>query len=390
MTMGSVLACMLFSITACQPSNPEQQNQVSATSKADTTALEGALAIIAWPGYIERGDNDPKVDWVSAFERDTGCKVSVKTAGSSDEMLSLMNQDIYDLVTASGDASLRLVTAGLVQPLDVTRIPSFTRVDTRFQSAAWHTVDGKHYGVPYQWGPNVLMYNNAVFKKAPSSWSVLYEQQLLDDGKSNKGRLQAFDSPISIADAALYLKSKQPELGIDDPYALTEIQYNAVIAAVRAQRELLQNYWHEASVHIEDFKQDRFVASSAWPFQVNALRKQGLSVASTIPKEGATGWADSTMLHVRAKHPNCAYAWMQWSLQPKVQGDVAAWFGSLPVVTEACSDISALGQDGCKINGMDNFEEIHFWRTPEARCGKAEECVPYSRWARDYVEIMAD
>ncbi len=379
-----------FFLSACQPSGSESQKQMTAPAINNSTALEGALAIIAWPGYIERGENDSAVDWVTAFERDTGCKVNVKTAGSSDEMLALMHQDDYDLVTASGDASLRLVAASLVQPLQVARIPSFGHIDSRFQSAAWHTVDGKHYGVPYQWGPNVLMYSSAAFKQAPDSWRVLYEAQLLDDGLSNKGRLQAFDSPISIADAALYLKFKQPELGIDDPFALTEHQYQAVINVVRVQHELLQGYWHEANVHIEDFKQGRFVASSAWPFQVNTLRKQGQAVASVIPKEGATGWADSTMLHVRAKHPNCAYAWMEWSLQPKVQGDVAAWFGSLPVVPAACSDNAALGMDGCKTNGMDNFEKIHFWRTPEARCGKAEECVPYSRWTRDYVQIMAD
>ena len=390
--MFGLFAFIILGLTACQPGGSQQQKQkqISAPVKINNNTLEGALAIIAWPGYIERGENDPGVDWVSTFERDTGCKLSVKTAGSSDEMLALMNQEDYDLVTASGDASLRLVAAALVQPLQVSRIPSYSKIDARFQSAAWHTVDGKHYGVPYQWGPNVLMYNTAVFTQPPDSWRVLYEEQILGDGKSNKGRLQAFDSPISIADAALYLKFKQPGLGIDDPYALTGTQYTAVIAAVRAQHELLQSYWHEADVHIEDFKQGRFVASSAWPFQVNALRKQGQSVAATIPKEGATGWADSTMLHARAKHPNCAYAWMEWSLQPKVQGDVAAWFGSLPVVPAACSDNAALGMDGCKTNGMDNFEKIHFWRTPEARCGKAEECVPYSRWTRDYVQIMAD
>ncbi|MEO6103552.1 MAG: extracellular solute-binding protein, partial [Pseudoxanthomonas sp.] len=177
----------------------------AATPVAVAPVLEGQLDIVAWPGYIERGESDKAYDWVTGFEQASGCKVNVKTAGTSDEMVSLMNQGGYDLVTASGDASLRLVAGGKVQAIDVARIKSYSSIDPRLQDAAWHTVDGKHYGVPYQWGPNVLLYNTKVFKTPPTSWSVVFEPQNFPDGKSNKGRVQAFDGPIYIADAALYL-----------------------------------------------------------------------------------------------------------------------------------------------------------------------------------------
>ena len=164
---------------------------------------EGSLDILAWPGYIERGQTDKSYDWVTEFEKQSGCKVNVKTAGSSDEMVALMNQGGIDLVTASGDASLRLIAGKKVQPVDISKIPSYSTVDERLQNAPWHTVDGTHWGVPYQWGPNVLMYNTTVFKdKPPTSWSVVFEETTLPDGKSNKGRIQAFDGPIHIADAA--------------------------------------------------------------------------------------------------------------------------------------------------------------------------------------------
>ncbi len=353
-----------------------------------STALEGELSIVAWPGYIERGETDKNYDWVTGFEKDTGCKVSVKTAGNSDEMVALMNQGGYDLVTASGDASLRLIAGGKVQAIDITRIPSYGSVDARLQDAAWHSVDGKHYGVPYQWGPNVLMYNTNAFKTAPTSWSAVFEEQKLSDGKSNKGRVQAFDGPIYIADAALYLKTKQPELGITDPYALNEKQYAAAIGLLKAQKALVHRYWHDATVQMSDFKNEGVVASGSWPYQVNALQLEKQPIASVIPAEGATGWADTTMLHSAAKHPNCAYAWMEWSVSPKVQGDVASWFGSLPAVPTACKDNALLGAEGCKTNGMDNFDKIHFWRTPEAKCSDAAGCVPYSRWTQDYIAIM--
>ncbi|KIU47426.1 spermidine/putrescine ABC transporter substrate-binding protein [Pseudomonas putida] len=348
-------------------------------------AGEGQLDIVAWPGYIERGESDKAYDWVSGFEQDTGCKVSVKTAATSDEMVSLMTKGGYDLVTASGDASLRLIAGKRVQAINTDLIPNWKHLDTRLKDGPWYVVDAKVYGTPYQWGPNVLLYNTEVFKQAPTSWGVVFEPQDLPDGKPNKGRVQAYDGPIYIADAALYLKTAKPELGIDNPYELNETQYKAVLDLLRQQRPLIHRYWHDATVQMSDVKNEGVAASSSWGYMVNGLKADKQPVASTIPREGATGWADTTMLHAEAKHPNCAYKWMDWSLQPKVQGDVAAWFGSLPVVPAACSGSELLGADGCKANGFDLFDKIAFWRTPQAQGGKF---VPYSRWTQDYIAIM--
>ena len=163
-----------LALAGCQ--KKAEQAATDAAAPAATTAseaLEGQVDIVAWPGYIERGETDKNYDWVTPFEQDTGCKVNVKTAGTSDEMVSLMTQGGYDLVTASGDASLRLIRGGTVQPIDVTRVPSFANVDERLKQGAWHFVDGKNYGTPYQWGPNVLMYNTKAFPTAPKSWAVV-------------------------------------------------------------------------------------------------------------------------------------------------------------------------------------------------------------------------
>jgi putative spermidine/putrescine transport system substrate-binding protein len=350
---------------------------------------EGQVDIVAWPGYIERGDTDKNYDWVTDFEKKTSCKVNVKTAGTSDEMVALMNEGGFDLVTASGDASLRLIAGKRVQEINTSLIPSWGTVDPRLQSAPWHTVGGKHYGVPYQWGSNVLMYNTEVFKEAPKSWSVVFEEQTLPDGKSNKGRVQAFDGPIHIADAALYLMTHKPELGIKDPYELNEAQYKAALDLLRSQRKIVQRYWHDAMVQIDDFNNEGVVASGSWPFQVNLLQGQKKPIASTIPAEGATGWADTTMMHAEAPHPNCAYMWLEHSLNTKLQGDLASWFGSVPSVPAACKGNALLGDTGCETNGMGNFEKIHFWRTPVSKCAtQAEGCVPYHRWVTDYIAML--
>lgn len=349
---------------------------------------EGQVDIVAWPGYIERGETDKAYDWVTGFEAETGCKVTVKTAATSDEMVTLMNQGGFDLVTASGDASLRLIAGGTVQPINIDLIPSWGAVDKRLEGAPWHTVGGVHYGVPFQWGPNVLAYNTDVFKDAPKSWSVVFEETTLPDGKSNKGRVQAYDGPIYIADAALYLMKTKPDLGIKNPYELNKDQYAAVINVLKAQRALVGRYWHDATVQVDDFKNEGVVASSSWPYQVNLLQGEKKPIASTIPEEGATGWADTTMMHSEAKHPNCAYKWLEHSIAPKVQGDVAAWFGSVPSVPGACKASELLTETGCATNGFDNFEHIWFWRTPTAKCEKESACVPYSQWAKDYIAIL--
>ncbi|WP_429145741.1 ABC transporter substrate-binding protein [Aeromonas rivipollensis] len=349
---------------------------------------EGQLNIVAWAGYVERGETDKNYDWVTGFEKETGCKVSVKTAATSDEMVALMNEGGFDLVTASGDASLRLIAGGKVQALNLALIPSYSKIDPRLQSAPWHTVDGKHYGVPYQWGGNILMYNTKVFPKAPDSWSVVFEEQTLPDGKSNKGRVQAFDGPIHIADAALYLMTHQPALGIKDPYELNEEQYKASLDLLRKQRQLVGRYWHDAFVQIDDFKNEGVVASGSWPFQANALIADKQPIATTVPKEGVTGWADTSMVHSEAKHLTCAYQWLEHSLNNKLQGDLASWFGSVPVVPAACEGNALLGKEGCKTNGIENFDKVHFWRTPVSQCKSQGTCVPYYRWVSDYIAIL--
>jgi putative spermidine/putrescine transport system substrate-binding protein len=268
---------------------------------------EGQVDIIAWAGYIERGETDPAYDWATDFEAETGCTVNVKVAATSDEMVTLMNEGGFDLVTASGDASLRLISGGKVQPINTDLITDWNTVDSRLQNAPWHTVDGVHYGVPYQWGSNVLMYNTEAFSSAPDSWNVVFEETTLADGISNKGRVQAFDGPIYIADAALYLMAHNPDLGIKDPYELTQEQFDATLDLLRQQRELVGRYWHDAFIQIDDFTNEGVVASGSWPFQVNTLQFNGEPIASVIPQEGATGWADTTMMHVDAPHPNCAY-----------------------------------------------------------------------------------
>jgi len=383
-----LLVCASLLVAACAGAATPTQ-EVEGGPRQSIGEGEGAVSIVAWAGYIERGATDANYDWVTEFEKETGCKVSDKVAATSDEMVALMNEGGFDLVTASGDASNRLISSGKVQEVNLSLIPSWSKVDPRLQNAPWHTVNSKHYGVPYQWGPNILMYNTDVFPTPPDSWDVVFQDMTLPDGNSNKGRVQAYDGPIYIADAALYLMNHNPELGIKDPYELTRDQFNAAVELLRQQRQLVGRYWHDAYAQMDDFTNEGFVASSSWPFQVNLMEFEGKPISSVFPKEGVTGWADTTMLHVDAPHPNCAYKWLEHSLNAKLQGDLAAWFGSVPAVPDACKGNALLTDTGCDINGMSNFENIHFWKTPTTDCGDgSQECVPYHEWVTAYIAVI--
>lgn len=382
-----LLVLASFVLSACGGAGP----------KAASTEMENEVSIVSWAGYIERGETDPAYDWVTQFEKETGCKVTNKTAATSDEMVALMNEGGFDLVTASGDASNRLISGGRVQAIDLSRVPSYEKIDERLQNAPWHTVDtdgdgkAEHYGVPYSSGQNVLMYNSAVFgDQPPTSWSVVFEETTLPDGKSNKGRIQAYDGPIYVADAAVYLMYHKPELGITDPYALTRDQFNAAIDLLRVQRGLINRYWHDAFIQMDDFTNEGVAASGSWPFQANYLKYfNSQPIEKVVPIEGATGWADTTMMHVDSAHPNCAYAWLEWSLNPKLQGDLASWFSNIPVRLDACVGNDLLGPDGCKRNGADDFDKILWWRTPTSTCTDgSKNCVPYHEWVTSYVAVI--
>ena len=374
-----------FGVVAAMIAQP-----LAAEMVTDLGAGEGQLNIVAWPGYIERGETVEAFDWVTSFEEATGCMVNVKTANTSDEMVALMNEGGFDLVTASGDASLRMVAGKRVQPINTSLIPSWDTIDDRLKQAPWHYVDGKNYGTPYMWGPNVLMYSTDVFGDSPpTSWSVVFKEQTLPDGQTNVGRVQAYDGPIHIADAAMYLMTHKPELGIVSPYELNPDQYAAALDLLREQRKLVSRYWHDAFIQIDDFKNEGMAASGSWPFQVNLLQGDEAPIASVIPEEGVTGWADTTMMHVDSENPNCAYMWMEHTLSSNLMSDLSVWFGANPAVPAACTDGRGMQTaEGCTKNGFDDFEKVRFWTTPVTSCESQNECVPYYRWVSDYIGVI--
>jgi putative spermidine/putrescine transport system substrate-binding protein len=340
---------------------------------------EGSLSLVAWEGYAQP-------QWVKPFERATGCKVKPKYAGSSDEMVTLMRSGAnYDMVSASGDASLRLIKGGEVREVNPDLIPDFKNFIPALKSPPHNTVDGKHYGISLQWGPNTLLYNTKQVSPAPTTWGAIYDP-------TYKGKVTVPDNAIQIADAALYLSKTKPELGITDPYELTQEQLDAAVALLKQQKPLVKKYWALASDEIDLFKNGDATIGASWPYQTNTLIADKVPVKDTIPEEGATGWADTWMIAKNSQHVNCAYLWMKHVSTPKVQAQQAIYFGETPANTKACAEMDKLSPGSCKQYHADApasyFKQIKFWKTPVAECGNGKtNCMPYSKWQEAWTEI---
>ncbi|WP_375389866.1 ABC transporter substrate-binding protein [uncultured Amnibacterium sp.] len=347
---------------------------------------EGALNLIAWAGYAEDGSNDKTVDWVHPFEQQTGCTVNVKIGNTSDEMVQLMRTGQYDGVSASGDATLRLIYGGDVAPVNTGLVPNYATISDFLKDKAWNSVDGQMYGIPHGWGANVLMYNTDVVKDAPTSWGAVFE------GSSKyAGKVTAYDSPIYIADAALYLMSTKPELGIKDPYSLTEKQLDAAVDLLKAQNADIGEYWADYTKEVQAFDSGTSVIGTTWQVIANLVEAdEKAPIKTVLPTEGATGWSDTWMISSKAKHPSCMYRWMDWITSAKTNAQVAEWFGEAPAQTKACDETS--DRSFCTTYHATDAAyaaKIHYWTTPQKQCvdGSGGTCTDYSEWTSKWQEI---
>jgi putative spermidine/putrescine transport system substrate-binding protein len=354
--------------------------------KKELGPMDDQINILPWPGYAEDGSNDPTVDWVTPFEKQTGCQANVKYFGTSDEAVNLMKTGEYDVVSASGDASLRLIASGDVAPVNTDLIPNYADVYDFLKDRDWNSVGGQMYGVPHGYGANLLMWRTDVVKPAPQSWEAVFEAD-----SPYAGKITAYDSPIYIADAALYLMSAKPELGIKNPYALDQKQFDAAVGLLKTQRGLVGEYWSDYTKEVQAFESGDSVLGTTWQVIANLAESEKAPVEVALPKEGSTGWSDTWMVAAKAEHPNCAYKWLDWIVSPKANAQVAEWFGEAPANAKACRETSDKSFcDTFHATDENYFSKVHFWTTPIAQCldGRTNvKCVDYSKWTQAWTAI---
>jgi putative spermidine/putrescine transport system substrate-binding protein len=341
---------------------------------------EGQVNMVIWAGYADKS-------WANDFTMQTGCKVSTKDGASSDDMVDLMSTGAYDGVSASGDATLRLIAKGDVAPVNFDLIPNYADVYDGLKGQSYNTVDDVGYGVPHGRGPNELVFRNDILPKDTDSWAPIWREDY-------KGKLSIYDNQIFIADAAVYLKATQPDLGIDNPYELDDDQFNAAVDLLKQQKPNIGEYWDGVTYakQVTSFKSGEAVVGTTWPYQVNlmAAEKPPVPVTAIVPKEGSTGWSDTWMISSQAAHPNCMYLWMNYIISPEANAKVAEYFGEAPSNAKAC-DLTT-NKDHCDdyhAADEDYWQNIYYWNTPQVDCGddRGAVCKSYEDWRAAWTEI---
>jgi putative spermidine/putrescine transport system substrate-binding protein len=354
---------------------------------------EGQLTVLAWPGYVEDGTTDPAIDWVTPFETETGCNVTVQTFGTSDEAFTLFqtNPEQYDVLSASGDASLRLVAGGFVQPVNVDLIPSYTEIFPDLKDKDYNTVDGVHYGVPHGRGANILMWRTDEVTEAPDSWTAMF-----DPNSPYAGKFSVYDAPIYIADAAVVLMTTNPDLGITNPYSLDEAQFQAAIDLLKAQKPAVGEYWGDYTKQISSFQNGNTVLGTTWQVIANVLQGSDppVPVEVTKPVEGATGWSDTWMINSKTKNINCAYKFLNHITSAPINIQIAEYFGEAPGNSKSCE--LATNPDHCATFHAAETEywtDVWYWTTPVAECldGRTDvTCKDFAAWVEAWTDIRSE
>jgi putative spermidine/putrescine transport system substrate-binding protein len=351
---------------------------------------EGALTVLAWPGYVEDGTTSPDYDWVTPFEQETGCNVTVQTFGTSDEAFTLFstNPEQFDVVSASGDASLRLVRGGFVQPVNVDLVPSYAEIFPALKDKPYNTVDGVHYGIPHGRGSNLLMWRTDEVTPAPTNWA-----QMFDPSSPFAGKVSVYDAPIYIADAAVVLMKTKPELGIKNPYALDDKQFQAAVDLLKQQKPMISQYWTDYTKQMDTFRAGDATVGTTWQVITNLLQAEDPPVKVDVikPPEGATGWSDTWMINSKTKHLNCAYKFVNYITSAPVNIQVAEYFGEAPGNSKSC----ALASDPnfCDVFHADDdafWQDVWYWQTPETKCvdGRTDvQCKGFDDWVKAWTDI---
>jgi putative spermidine/putrescine transport system substrate-binding protein len=373
----------------------------SAGSASVSSGLsKGTLNLVVVSGPVQNGNVDPKADWVTPFQKQTGCLVELKNASTDAQAVDDINRGTgrayYDGALGSPEVLGQLVKDGDLRPLDTSRITGYSRLSPRLRSAPGELSGGKIYGLPYSWDSYVTGYDATKVKPAPQSWTSLFEPA---SAARYAGKITVPDSPLTLALAALYLKSAQPSLGISDPFELTKPQLAAAVQAVTAVRHNIGTFWTQDSEVIGQLGDGQDVLGAVLSHQIVEMARAGLPTAGVpapapAPAAGsgtAVGSVLSWMMTSQAPESDCMYRWLSWSASASVQERVSAWTNTAPANPAACTRAAAANCADFHMASLATAGNLVFDHLPASDCGDGTTgCTDYAQWQTDWRHITGE
>jgi putative spermidine/putrescine transport system substrate-binding protein len=386
---SSSAAASVAASAAASAAAPSTAASAGPSLPTDVGSTQGqTINVLAWPGYVENGSTSKDYDWVTDFQKTSGCTVKPQVFGTSDEAYTLYSTSPaqFDIISASGDASLRLVRGGFVQPVNLNLFKNYPDIFPALKNQPYNTVDGVAYGVPHGRGSNLLMWRTDLVTPAPTTWAQMFDPK-------NGYKVSVYDAPIYIADAAVVLMKTNPDLKITNPYALDDTQFAAAVALLKQQNGAIKQRWTDYLKQMDDFRAGNANVGTTWQIITNLLRAETPPVKVDVikPTEGATGWSDTWMINSKTKNLACAYAYIDYLVSPEINAKIAEYFGEAPSNSKSCA--LTVDKNHCKIFHADDdpfWKDVWYWRTPTAECvdGRTDvKCKGFDDWIKAWTEI---
>jgi spermidine/putrescine-binding protein len=309
-----------------------------------------SLSLLVWEGYA-----DPAT--VHAFEESRHCKVMATYMGTSDELVAKLrggSASNYDVISPSSDVATSIVRAGLVIPLDLSKLPTYSQLSAKLRDLPLVKANGQVYGVPFMWGPNPLLYDTTVFKEPPDSWNILWDRKF-------QGKISVWDDLSSVYMAAQILGFDKP-----DPSQLYNLSEEQLAAAKKKLIELKPNVrkmWSSGGELTNLFQNHEVVLAMGWPLNTNDLRKLNFPIGETIPRENTTGWIDHLMITSASSNKELAHAFLEYMIQAKTQKLVTDRTHYTPANPGASQFLTPDEMKGLHLDNPDAYmQRIYFWQ----------------------------
>jgi putative spermidine/putrescine transport system substrate-binding protein/spermidine/putrescine transport system substrate-binding protein len=311
---------------------------------------EDSLNLLVWEGYSE-------TSFIRSFEESHHCKVTASYMGSSDELVAKLrggSASNYDVISPSSDVATSVVKAGLVAPLDLSKIPSYSQLSPKLRDLSLVKADGQIYGVPFMWGPNPLLYDTTVLSQPPSSWAIFWDPKY-------KGKISVWDDLSTVYMAAQILGYDKP-----DPsqlYNLTDDQLAAVKKKLIELKPNIRKIWSTGGELTNLFQNHEIVLAMGWPLNTNDLRKLNFPIGETIPKENTTGWIDHLMITAASGNKDLAHAFLEFMIEAKTQKLVTDRTHYTPANPGTSQFLTSEEMKGLHLDDPDTYmQHIYFWQ----------------------------